>query len=62
VKVIVPVGAAPPLNVAVSLIAAPRVTPGEACVVSVVVRLATTTVSFGALQALAVPALFASPL
>jgi hypothetical protein len=62
-KLMLPVGAKPPLRWAVSKMGPPpRATGAEAVVVSTVVALATTTCSDGSLQAVLSGSLLASPL
>jgi hypothetical protein len=62
VKVMVPVGVTPPLSVAVSEIAPPNATLGDAVVLIAGVAWAIVDVSFGALHAPVTAALLASPL
>ena len=62
VKVIVPVGATPPERVAVSLMAPPAGTVGEAVVTMAGVALVMTTASAGSLHNVVTAALLASPL
>jgi hypothetical protein len=61
VKVMLPVGEAPPLNVAVSVMEVPTGPPGDAVVLMVGVAFVTVDDSFGSLQLPEAGMLLASP-